>query len=74
MKVKSPRNDDLPGDINVTVGPSPIKGIKNGVRFNINNHIELEKDLSIQSVLGKWEFSMEEAEKISQTIIEEALA
>lgn len=73
LKVESPRDDDLPGNINVTFGPSPIKEIKNGVHFNINNHIELGDDLSIQSVLEKWEFSLEEAKKISQTIIEEAL-
>ena len=75
LKVESPRKDDLNGKIHVTVESFRSDEIKNGVRLNVNNHIDLAEELNIQTILQEnWEPSLNLADDISQKIIKGAIS
>jgi len=74
LKVKSPRVDDLEGNINIAVETLRSEDIKFGIRFSVNNHIEIDDDKTIEDLLmNHWEESLQQADKLSEMIIEEAI-
>lgn len=76
INIVSGRNDDLIGEINVSLEPFVTKEISFGVRFNINNHVELkdEKGNQIYDVtdilFNNWDSTLHTAHMIcSNTLL-----
>lgn len=75
LKVKSPRADELNGNINVSVEPSKLQDIQFGVHFGFNSHVEISDSVTVEDVLTKnWEDVLQQAKKISEALIEEAIS
>lgn len=75
LKVTSPRDDNLTGNLNVTIEPSKLADIQNGIHFSTNSHVELDPDdnASIKNVLFEyWESTLDQSSDMSNAIIEEA--
>ncbi len=79
MTVESPRPDDLRGFIKVSFGPGGMDF--SGVRFDVNNHVELKlskdddgKGYDAASILsGHWDKSLIFAKNACETILLKAI-
>lgn len=70
LRVQSPRTDELPGKITVSVESRP----ENGVSISFNSHVDLGEDDSLHVILSEhWETTVDQGKKICETTIREAL-
>lgn len=72
VSISAERDDDLPGNVNITVAPVVRTG-EIGVIVDINNHIELESAGKLPSILNQnWERLQKQARTMADEILEEA--
>lgn len=81
LKIQSPRNDKLPGNINIHLAPSSqLK--QYGVHVSVNHHIELTELLenkeqavhkSIQVLESHWDHLLQSADEIIETTLTKAM-
>ena len=74
IKLSSPRPEGLNGTVNVGVDSFSNEPIPYGVRFNINNHVEIDEANNVPSILAdQWDQSLALAFKICDVTLSEAL-
>ncbi|MCW9057283.1 MAG: hypothetical protein OQL11_00190 [Gammaproteobacteria bacterium] len=70
LSMKSGRSDDLRGSVNVTISPLMDR---NGIVFDLNNHIVLESTTEIREILSDhWENLQKDALVISRGLLKDA--